>query len=443
MDEKADKLFAVELTGKKLFRLTNNANAFYQPQFNRKGDLLFSAITAEGYRLAQINAGDIIWEQVHEEAVAIPDNYTPEALSRSSAKLLDQVLEKDYPVTRYSKFTRPFNFHSWLPYVAEPEYGINFIGNNVLNTFQSNLYYIYNKDEKSHFAGFSEVFGGWYPLLSAGVEAGFNRPYTVVYPNNNVELRYFNSATLFTGISLPLTFTNGRTFKRLNMGVSYNLEQRAEALPGKDIFTNRSFDFLRTSFSFSNSSQQARQNIYPRWAQLLTVNYRDAISFRNNHKLVATGALVFPGLAANHSLVISGAYQQRDTLADLFTKTFPFSRGYEALNTRQMMKLGINYHFPLVYPDWGFANLLYFQRIRGNVFLDYTRARARYVQNSPVFSKSFKSVGGELFFDSKVWNQLPVSFGVRYSYLLNNDLQAPGRKGLWEVILPLNLLPNN
>lgn len=443
MDKKADKLFAVRLSDKKIFRLTNNENAFYQPIFNNNGDLIFTAITADGSRLAKINAADISWQEIStQEVTELKNIYADEALNNSSAKFLNSISASNYEISTYKQTTRLFNFHSWRPYISEPEYGLTFYGDNVLNTFSSSLYYIYNRNESSHTVGFSGLFGGWYPLLSGGVEGGFNRQYRVIYPNNTIETRYFNSATLFTGISLPLQFTNGRTSKNINMGITYNLEQRKEALPGKEIFSNRSFDFLRSFFSFSNISQKARQHILPRWAQTFSINYRDALNFHDNKKLVATATLVFPGLGVNHNIVLNGAYQHRDTLSDFFSNTFPFSRGYEAFNKKSMYKLGVNYHFPLAYPDWGFANLIYFMRIRANAFFDYTNARGKFYVNRLEEKRIFKSAGGEIYFDTKIWNQLPVSFGVRYSHLLDDDLFNPGRKGLWEIILPINLIPN-
>jgi hypothetical protein len=32
-----------------------------------------------------------------------------------------------------------------------------------------------------------------------------------------------------------------------------------------------------------------------------------------------------------------------------------------------------NYHLPLLYPDWGFGNIVYFLRVRGNAFYDFTK----------------------------------------------------------------------
>src|SRR5204863_3246192 len=112
------------------------------------------------------------------------------------------------------------------------------------------------------------------------------------------------------------------------------------------------------------------------------------------------------GLFTNHSLVINASYQKRDTLPDLFSNTFSYSRGYEALSTRRMYKYGFNYHLPLWYPDWGFGNIVFFQRVRINAFYDHTVAQSRL--NGVLTDIKNRSSGGELYFDTKVWNALPV-----------------------------------
>ena len=105
-----------------------------------------------------------------------------------------------------------------------------------------------------------------------------------------------------------------------------------------------------------------------------------------------------------------------------------------------MFKMGVNYHFPIVYPDWGFANLLFFQRIRANAFYDYTNAKAR-VNNLLTEIKS-RSTGAEIYFDTKWWNAFPVSFGIRFSHLLDTDLVNPLVKNRWEIIIPIGLIPD-
>lgn len=143
----------------------------------------------------------------------------------------------------------------------------------------------------------------------------------------------------------------------------------------------------------------------------------------------------------NHSIVLSAAYQRIDTNSVIFSNRFSMSRGYEDYYYKKMWRVSANYHFPIVYPDFGFANIVYFQRIRGNIFYDYTRADTGYF-SKPGLNANLRSVGGEIFFDTKWWNELPVSFGIRGSYLLDDGRSANDRKGnIWfEFILPTDLI---
>jgi hypothetical protein len=45
-----------------------------------------------------------------------------------------------------------------------------------------------------------------------------------------------------------------------------------------------------------------------------------------------------------------------------------------------------------------------------------------------------------MYFDTKIGNTLPFTFGVRYSYLLNTNPGDPARKDRFEVIVPLQQL---
>jgi hypothetical protein len=340
------------------------------------------------------------------------------------------------PVTKYRKSFRLFNFHSWRPVVDDPEYGYSFYSDNILSSFKNNVTYTYNRTDRSHTIGFNALFAGWFPVINAGVEESFNRTLDTAF-GKSVS---FNAATLKAGISIPLRFVGGRTNKFLSFGGGYNSEQYYYRGVGKNVFTNKAINYLNAFLSFSNVGQLARQHINPRWGQSLSINYRDAVNSQNSHKFVAHASFYFPGIGRNHSLVINTAYQNRDTLPDLFSKNFSYSRGYEALSTRRMYKLGVNYQLPVLYPDWGFANLLYFKRVRLNGFYDYTNARARV--NNILTEIQNSSTGAEIYFDTKIWNAYPLSFGVRFSHLLDKDLVKPAGKNRWEIIIPIGLIPD-
>ena len=135
-------------------------------------------------------------------------------------------------------------------------------------------------------------------------------------------------------------------------------------------------------------------------------------------------------------MVFTAAVHSRDTLQQyLFSNNFPFARGYNAVDFPVMWRLGANYHLPLAYPDWGFGGIVYFLRIRSNLFFDYTQGKS--LRTGTVYP--FKTVGTELFFDTKWWNQQPVTFGIRYSRLLDNEFRGATQPNVWELILPVNL----
>ena len=436
----ADRIFALNLVNKELHRIANNKNGVYQPAVNSRGDIVFSAFTSDGLRLVKIDATALSNKDiVHTDRSVINKVPANASLQTTGAGVIYQLAETKNEVAKYRKSFHLLNFHSARPFADDPEFGYTFYSDNILSSFHSEVKYTYNRNEKSHAVGFDAVYSGAFPFLRVGVERSFNRKLNL-NDSTGLKIYNYNSTKLSSGFSIPLSFINGRTFKYLNVGAGFNAEFIAYDTAGKNVET-RSLNYLNTFLVFTNRSRKPKQFINPAWAQTFTLTYRDAFTIIDNHKLVADMSLYFPGLFPNHSLVIDGAYQRRDTLGDFFSKTFSYSRGYQDLNQRRMYKLGVSYHFPLCYPDWGFGNIIFFQRIRMNAFYDYGSALTKFTNGRLLEIKS-RSTGAELNFDTKVWNALPVSFGVRYSRLLDTDLLNPGAVNRWEIILPINLIPD-
>ncbi|MDN3656444.1 DPP IV N-terminal domain-containing protein [Ferruginibacter paludis] len=434
----ADKIFAVSLKDKKIYRLTANVNGVYQPAVSPNGNLIFSAFTVNGYRLSSLAAGEIKWQLEDNSAITpVKEIGTAYSLKGQGAGALYQASNEKNPVSKYRKSFHLFNFHSWRPFVSDPEYGYSFYSDNILSSFTNTLTYTYNRNDRSHTLGFDAIYAGWFPYLDLGTSASFDRQVDTALGKTV----HFNSAKINAGFYIPLSFTGGTTSKYLNFGASYNVEQLYYRGIGKNILANAGVNYASAFLSFSNVSQQALQQINPRWAQSVSLSYRDAFNYRNSHKLVASASLYLPGLSTNHSLVIAGAFQKRDTLNDLFSNNFPYSRGYDALSQPTMYKAGINYHFPLFYPDWGFGNMVFFQRIRMNVFYDHTSVSAKADDGSTGYLKN-RSTGAELYFDTKLWNALPAIFEIRFSHLLDPNYRNPTVKNRWEIVIPISLIPN-
>jgi hypothetical protein len=437
-DKLNDMLFAVSLHDKKMYRLdvpTEGIGA-YQPAVHNN-NIQFSTFTAYGYRLQQTSKQKAVWQEVTAADWQRPlASFGVDLSKNNAAGLLPGITAQPITVSKYPKSFRIVNFHSLRPYVDDPEYTISVVGENVLNTLQTELYFTYNNNEQFKQIGFNTEYAGWFPHISAGVYHIFDRQ--GLFKRTN-PFRY-DQTEIRGGLNVPFNFSKGRMYTNLTIGADYVYSQPTVKGFYKDSVSAKSYGYISSYINFSNQSQQARQHIYPRLAQTLFVNYRTAATTYTGSKLLVNGYLYFPGLFNTHNLVFNIAYAGRNKNDQIdLPVSFPFSRGYNSVSFYHTYKLGINYHFPLVYPDFGIGDIVYFQRVRANAFYDYTRGEDFYTNGQP-FLGEYRSVGGEILFDTQWWNQLSVSFGFRYARLLDNDFYGARDPNWFEFILPVNLL---
>ena len=430
----SDEVWAYVVNQKETFRVAVHPTGLYQAVYDAKNKRLYTSnFTAQGYRLAAIPADDLLWQPISNKENALPDLYIPKALQQENNKTTANIEIRDFPVVPYRKGFNLFNFHSWRPLYDLQEFSLAVYGQNILNTFQSEFMYTYNRNEGSHRAGYSAVYGGWYVQPFAGINNTWNRTIAL---NRDTSVNY-NELNVNAGLQLPLNLSGGRQYRFLNLRTSINNQNVQWTGIGKSLLKSRSFNYLQGQVQYSGQIQKALQQIYPRWAQTILLRYRTAINNVTAQQFLANATIYLPGLHTNHNLVVSGAFQKRDTMNQYyFSNSFPFSRGYSSVDFGQMWRLGLNYHLPLFYPDFGIGNIIYLQRIRANGFYDMTEAKSLRTGLTIPFS----SVGGEIFFDTKWWNQQPVTIGLRYSRLLNQEFRRVTNPNMWEVILPINLL---
>ncbi|PVD49383.1 hypothetical protein DC498_25310 [Terrimonas sp.] len=428
-----DNIFAINIPAKNIYRLTNESLGAYQPCINENGKLAWSSFTPTGYQLKEKQLSSADWQPVISTfSVNAVDMFVPNGLSQTSKYGPGSLPQDNYTVSRYSKLSHPFNFHSWRPYYEQPEWSFTLYGENVLNTFQSQVSYTYNENEQSHQAGLSGTYGALFPWITGGAYYAFDRK-----TSDSTRTIHWDELNANIGLTVPLNFTSGRWYKFLSLSSSYNINQLNVTGKYKDSLVSPLFQFMQSSVSWTSQVQKATQNINPRYAQTFLLRYRNMIDNNKAHQLLASGSLYFPGIGVNHSIVLTGAFQQRDTVNRYrFSNLFPFARGYEAIDAPRMWKLGANYHFPLWYPDWGFGQIVYFLRVRANAFFD--NAQIQSLRTKEIFT--LRSTGAEIYFDTKWWNQQPVSFGIRYSRLLDTDIAGLKNANRWEFIMPVNLI---
>lgn len=431
-----DDVFVLQLSDRKISRITSDMMGNYFVNA-KDGKVTWSRFTAEGYQLQQVDEKDIQTIQVNDVSVDQTGEKFPVTHSNEIPEiLLNRELNRNFPTKKYSKATGFFNFHSWRPYYEDPEFTFTLYGENILNTVQTELYYLYNQDEKTNAAGVNFIYGAWFPYLSFGTQYTFDRQVTV-----NGKLRQWDQLDTRVGLNIPLNWVHGRLFSSLNFGTSYVYRNDFGKGVNKDLFPKISFSYLSHFINWAQQVQMAPQHIYPRLGYNVNFNYRHAITKYTSWQPLVTGNVYLPGFWPTHSIVLNGAFQETDTTTVLFGNRFPYSRGYTEIYASRMWKLGANYHLPILYPDFGFANIVYLQRVRGNVFYDLTRVYS--VRKTTTWDQ--RSWGGEIYFDTRWWNEYPLTFGFRISQLLDDDLRYPSTMhagtAWFEFILPVSIIP--
>lgn len=427
-----DDIYAVEVKTKNLYKLTDEPTGAYQPAVDNRGRVVWSSFTARGLQLKDKHLQLQDWQLKEPDAGTADQNLYLSSASDTQPHFSSKGFSStQYSVSKYSKWSSPFNFHSWRPFYDPPEWSLTLYGQNILNTFQSELSYTYNENEGSHNVGYDGLLGSWFPWITGGVNYTLDRKV-----KDSAKTIHWNELNAHIGLRAPFDFTKGKQYRSLTLASSFY--NTATQITGryKDSIANNRLNYLQMSANWSSQVQKAVQHINPRFAQALYVRYRTMVDDRKARQFLATGSLYFPGIAINHSLVLNGAFQLRDTANQYrFGNSFPFARGYAAYDMPRMWKGAVNYHFPIVYPDWGFGQLVYFLRIRANLFFDYAQTMS--LLNGNVYQ--YRSAGSELYFDTKWWNQQSVSFGIRYSRLLDTEIAGQKSYNRWELILPVDL----
>ena len=429
-----DDIYFMSLNNRKIFQLTHGFTGNYYPSVFRN-ELVWSHFTANGYALAKKDLDNMKAAEINTAALQDTSLLFPVALKYD----IENIGTRNFKVSLYRSSTGLFHFHSWTPNYQDPEFSFTLYSDNILNTFSNQLYYVYNQNETSHTVGWNTAYGALFPILNAGAAYTFNRTINTV--TNQLQVDQFKADL---GYNIPLNFSRGKTYKFLNFGSSLVFSNTRPSGFSKDSMFTQNATYLSHVLSWSHYLPMAVQHIYPKLGYAAAVRYENLLS-RKGYQFLANAQVFLPSIA-NHSIVITGSFQQTDTttfhntgMVDiLFSNRFANSRGYDDYYLSRMWKVGGNYHFPIAYPDFGIASIVYFQRLRGNVFYDYTRVYS----NDKSLYRNMKSVGGELFFDTKWWNQQPVSFGFRISHLLDNGFSANDRKGnnWFEFILPVSLI---
>lgn len=410
-------IFAIDTTSKEVFQVTSSAFGAFNARLNPAATkIVYSDYSSNGFDLVEAPFHPEKWRpftQVQDHSVKLYESLLKDEEQDSGLMVMQKMT---YESTPYRKVAHLFNFHSWAPaYInymsGETGAGVSFMSQNELNTSTLVAGYNYDFNERTGKTAVSFEYAGWYPVIDVEASQGRRAAYT----DSDQPVRYtFDESIVKAGFNVPLLFTGGKYYKRIQIGAStaiYNITRNTSDENNKLTGTINTVNY---SFAFSRFIKQSLRDVYPRWGQILSVQYKHSPFGDNNlgDIFAVQSRLFFPGFAKHHGLRVDAAWQKRTKGDYSFSSLIAMPRGYVYEGQNKLQCLMLSYKFPFLYPDWAMGRLAYFKRFKANIFYDNA------IADSDADQAHLVSTGIELTTDMHLFRFLfPLDLGARIGYV--------------------------
>lgn len=410
-----DEIHLFDLTGGREYRLSRSRYGSVAPSApDSSGELYFTTYSLDGYRLARqsVRSDSLI----PVEPRKLPENRVNPPRRKWDVMNIDTVtVSGDFPAeTRKKRFRKGlhlFNLHSWAPWDFNPfhiadenridiSFGATVMSQNLLSSTSGYLAYGYAPEFGSRLRGGINYYG-LAPKFELSFEYGGGKQ--LLYGVKNLEYEGMKRKNYFQVNLLgylPMTLASGHRVRTLTPSVEL---RHINALMCGDSSVKTGFQRLVTGLNFSDNVRMATRDFLPRWgyaARFAMVCAPFTEGFGRLYSLY--GRAYLPGVMKHHSLMLRGNLQHQNLASQNFfyKELFPRGAAYNIVATR-LGAASADYQFPVWCPDGGISSIVYFSRIRLNVYYDFARFR----QTIPSVIRTFyrmhtvTSYGGEIIFD--------------------------------------------
>lgn len=426
-----NQLCRMSLNGGPTEIITSSAYGAVRPHINLE-TIVYSDYTSDGYRIAtkplkslgrQLYVPDIAQDWIRVAELKKQENPS------SDIQLQDSSLVSN----EYRKASHLFNIHSWAPlYVdiagetARP--GFSVMSQNLLSTLFVTAGYDYDLNEQTGMFRTKVTYKGLFPEISSEISTG-NRAASRI-ENGSAQRFTWRETNVDLSIGQSLNFSSGKYNRGVYGQTSHTLTQISHNNDTPDNFTKGSLSVFSYRLFAYTYSRQAYRDLAPRMGINAELTFRHSpFGSLDAGNIQAIQTQVFlPGFFANHSFGLYAGYQFTHARDYRFQNIIATSRGYNLTNPGNEIKsCRVNYKLPLWYPDLHLGGLLYFKRLRTNIFHDYTKISADLPE------QIYHSSGLNLIADLHLLGlSMPVSAGIRGIYLHNQD------KGIFEILFSIN-----
>jgi hypothetical protein len=419
-----DNVFKIN-SKKEVVQMSSVITGASSPGYDRdQKRLLIPVYSTKGYELNYLSDKNTVNQFINVKPLSdIFDDVTHYAKAEGG-NILDSVPLTKRQISSYSKMHGGLlNLHSWEIINSDVSAGAYLYSENILNTLSVMAGVLYNKNEKKPYFTGDVFYGQYYPVFHLSGSYSFDSQTT------NNQTAYFNQQQYRAGVQLPLNLSDGNFSRSLKaeggylhyqIGATYLSQYEA-----KGYLTDNQANGYYGSFSFSNALPMAVQNLSTPFGQSVELSYQKLTNGILADRFRADILFISRGLIRNHSLKLLYNYGKQSTNSYLFSfpDDFYYSYGFKSIPFSDITHFRVSYQLPLCYPDMGAAGIFYLSRIRLGGNFDTSRANLLYSLTSmgnKVNALTMNSIGVEITFDSKWFNLVPITWGVRYNYLLGS-----------------------
>ncbi len=429
-----DNIFLLNLNSGKNYQVTNAKFGCFNGVFSKNNkEIIFTDFTSLGHRIAKIKLDFsklIEVENTSQKNVKIFGNWQLEEANKNFAKKISDV---KHQAKKYSKLNI-LNINSW-GFVASSTGNSIALGidtQDLLSTITTSIGGTYNPTEQqtSYFAKIS--YEGFYPIIDLSFE---NEGRKTIIPKGSLKdqpealIDNWRQQSINLGVKIPFNFQRNKYTNKFTIGT--NLDHiEGQDYDLKNRYTTQiaggSLQSITNYLTFSRNIKTAKRDYSPRWAQNLLLYARNT-PFSNDlqSKLFAIqSSLVFPGIGKHHNIRLRANYLENGIENSyFFSSPVAFPRGYNYSVFDKMQMASIDYRLPIADPDFAIGRLLYFQRIKGNIFADFGQGTVLGANNKRQLF-AYNTFGVDL---STIFNIMrftaPIEMGVRFALTPNEPRQ--------------------
>ena len=424
-----NQLCRMSLNGGPIEIISTSAYGAVRPHINLES-ITYSDYTADGYRVAVKLLGDLTSKPY------VPDN--PADWIRVDELKTQETTNHEIPIqdsslvsTPYQKAAHLFNIHSWAPLYVDisgetVRPGFSVMSQNLLSTLFVTAGYDYDLNEQTGMLRTKVTYKGLFPEISSEISTG-NRAGS--RDENGSSQRFtWHETNVDLSIGQALNFSGGNYNRGVYGQTSYTHKQISHNSDTPDNFTKGSLSVLSYRLFAYTYRRQSYRDLAPRLGVNAEFAFRHSpFGTLDAGNIMGLQTQIFlPGFFANHSFGFYAGHQR--SYSKIFRNIIGSSRGY-ILPTpgNRMISYKINYKFPLWYPDLHIGGLIYFKRLRTNIFHDYTKISA------DLPKQIYQSSGLDIITDFHMFGlSMPVSAGLRGIYLHSQN------KSIFELLFSIN-----